>query len=429
MGVCIILYICGIVYMVMLRKNRLPKICHGQTALRVFWCMAAANTLAMFLFLSGNQYSISEIERNTYGKGKKAEELEITVGKEIRKKKITVEIQEQKYTPKQIKKMFETSVKQLNTLILGENKSRDHVDHDLNLVRKIPDTPIEVTWELNRYDVLNVYGEIQFAQVPKEGVKVKLQGTLSYEGEEFPYLTDVTVYPRKVSGETEIADKVKKLVKEEDEKTREISVVKLPEKLADKTITWNRKNDSRGYVILLLGMTAAVAVSMLKKQEEKKKNEQERKQMVRDYPEIVSKIVLLLGAGMTVRNAWKKVVIDYAGQREVTGEHKAYEEMAGTLHEIQSGVTEAEGYEHFGRRCGLPQYLKLGALLSQNLKKGTSGLTELLKTEAVQAFEERKNLARKTGEEASTKLLLPMFLMLAIVLVIVIVPAFLSVQL
>ena len=73
-------------------------------------------------------------------------------------------------------------------------------------------------------------------------------------------------------------------------------------------------------------------------------------------------------------------------------------------------------------------YVRLGALLSQNLRKGTKGLTQLLKTEALQAFEDRKANARRRGEEAGTKLLLPMFLMLSVVLVIVIVPAFLSMQ-
>ena len=43
-------------------------------------------------------------------------------------------------------------------------------------------------------------------------------------------------------------------------------------------------------------------------------------------------------------------------------------------------------------------------------------------------FEERKARARRLGEEAGTKLLLPMFLMLAEVLVIVVVPAFFTVQ-
>ncbi len=53
----------------------------------------------------------------------------------------------------------------------------------------------------------------------------------------------------------------------------------------------------------------------------------------------------------------------------------------------------------------------------------------MLRMEAIQAFEERKARAKRLGEEAGTKLLAPMFLMLAVVLVIVIVPAFLSIQL
>ena len=43
-------------------------------------------------------------------------------------------------------------------------------------------------------------------------------------------------------------------------------------------------------------------------------------------------------------------------------------------------------------------------------------------------FEERKDFAKKLGEEAGTKMLAPMFLMLGVVLVIIVVPAFFSVQ-
>ena len=48
--------------------------------------------------------------------------------------------------------------------------------------------------------------------------------------------------------------------------------------------------------------------------------------------------------------------------------------------------------------------------------------------ESVQAFEDRKARAKRMGEEAGTRLLIPMFLMLAEVLIIVVVPAFLSMQ-
>lgn len=67
-------------------------------------------------------------------------------------------------------------------------------------------------------------------------------------------------------------------------------------------------------------------------------------------------------------------------------------------------------------------------MLSQNLRKGTRGLTELLEREAEDAFEQRKNLAKKAGEEAGTKLMIPLFLMLIIVFAIVIVPAFFSIR-
>ena len=67
-------------------------------------------------------------------------------------------------------------------------------------------------------------------------------------------------------------------------------------------------------------------------------------------------------------------------------------------------------------------------LLSQNLRKGSKGLTDILEREAADAFEDRKKLAKKLGEEAGTKLMIPLFMMLAIVFAIVTVPAFFSIQ-
>ena len=71
--------------------------------------------------------------------------------------------------------------------------------------------------------------------------------------------------------------------------------------------------------------------------------------------------------------------------------------MIQTCHEMDSGVTESESYENFGRRCDVQVYIRLGALLSQNLRKGTKGLTELLKLESIQAFEERKHRQKAWG--------------------------------
>ena len=50
----------------------------------------------------------------------------------------------------------------------------------------------------------------------------------------------------------------------------------------------------------------------------------------------------------------------------------------------------------------------------------------LLRMGSEEAFSERKNQARRKGEEAGTKLLLPMGGMLLIVFVLILVPAFAS---
>ena len=107
---------------------------------------------------------------------------------------------------------------------------------------------------------------------------------------------------------------------------------------------------------------------------------------------------------------------------------KAYEEMIFTMNQMQGGVPEGECYENYGKRCGISCYRKLGTMLSQNLKKGSGGLSQLLEREAQESFEDRKNLAKKLGEEAGTKLMIPMFLMLIIVFAIVIIPAFFSIR-
>lgn len=68
-------------------------------------------------------------------------------------------------------------------------------------------------------------------------------------------------------------------------------------------------------------------------------------------------------------------------------------------------------------------YRTLSALLVQHLQKGSQGIELMLEEEAEKAQEMRKQQARIQGEQASTKLLFPMVLMLLIVFVILLVPA------
>lgn len=150
--------------------------------------------------------------------------------------------------------------------------------------------------------------------------------------------------------------------------------------------------------------------------------------MLMDYSEIVGKFSLLLGAGMNISLVWEKIALTYQAKRERGELQKryAYEEMLYTLYEIRDGVGELQAYENFGNRCSLSVYRRLSALIVQNVRKGAQGLQKLLEQEEWEAYEQRKARAKQAGEEAGTKLLLPMGIMLVIVLAILVVPVGMS---
>ena len=390
--------------------------------------------MAVFDYTQSASEITGGLPRNTYGQGKRTEELEVYAEGGGDKKDIQVEISERAYTEEEIKDLFVKCTQELDTLILGDNKSPDYIEKDMDLVTEIPGEPVSVSWELDRYDVMNVYGEINEERLREsfkgEGIMVTLKAVLTYqerEDKQALYECTVMVYPEKISGEEEVYQAVQRELKKSDENSRTKEVLTLPEEADGRKLHFYRKMDNRGNVLMVMAVIIFFLLYALKWQNQEKETEKKRKQMKLDYPEIVSKLTLLLGAGMTVKGAWRKIVSDYDG-KVCKNKRYAYEEMKYTCREMESGITESESYERFGRRCGIQEYIRLGALLSQNLRKGTKGLNDLLRLEAAQAFEERKARAKRLGEEAGTKLLIPMFLMLAVVLVIVVVPAFLSIQ-
>ena len=371
---------------------------------------AAGLIIALGILVTGADMACSRtqmtpsIERNDYGKGKKVEELDVQIGNKKKKVRTSVEVSERQYSAKEVQELFSRIIRKMDRLILAGNETLDRVDEDLDLVTDIPGEPVKVSWELDRYDVMDIQGKLKEQNISEKGVLVKLNAVLTYtanEKEQASYQCVACVYPKKLI---------------------------LPEMLDTNELRYYQAFNERGPVITVMGMMIGILLYALQKQNIRKAEEERKKQMIEDYPEVISKLTLYLGAGMTVKKAWRKITEGYMKEKEDENERYVYEEMRQTCHEMDSGVTEAEGYENFGRRCDLQIYIRLGALLSQNLRKGTKGLSELLKLESIQAFEERKARAKRLGEEAGTKLLLPMFLMLVVVLIIVIVPAFLTMQ-
>ncbi|MEA4846296.1 MAG: type II secretion system F family protein [Clostridiaceae bacterium] len=141
-----------------------------------------------------------------------------------------------------------------------------------------------------------------------------------------------------------------------------------------------------------------------------------------DFPDFLNKLVLLINAGMTVPRAWEKIVRD---RKEMT---PLYEELRTTYLEIKNGKPEMKAYEDFARRCRVREITKFITAVVQNLKKGNGDLVPLLKLQSNECWQLRKNMAKRLGEEASTKLVFPLMIMFIGILVIVILPAVLQLK-
>lgn len=369
------------------------------------------------------------VQRNAYGEGKKTEEYELTIEDELDKETFTLEVEEQQYTKAEVQELFQTVMARLDEVVLGENESFDRIEEDLNLVANLEDYPVDIQWDLDTYEVMSIDGKVREDKATNEGTLVKLRGTLSYGEEQTMYVRNMMVYAPTREGKDKLIYEVSEALKKREEATREEASFSLPEKVGGKDLTWSQKKEAKWYYVLVIGGVCSVYLVYREKEKIKKQAKQRKEELIREYPGMISKFTMLLGTGTTVKNAWEKIVQNYELQREQIGKQAVYEEMLCTYREMQGGISEVEAYEKFGKRCGVALYIKFGAMLAQNLRKGSKGISDLLQMEAIQSFENRKSAAKRLGEEAGTKLLMPMLGMLLVVLVMVMVPAFLTMQL
>ena len=382
-------------------------------------CLAAWGSAHSSPRLVGGNY----IRRNTYGGGDIPIELAAQIEGE-EEEIFQYVVGERKYTEEEAGALYQAAVETLPEVIAGQNDSLEDVRYDLDLVTRIEGYPFELSWESSSYALVNTEGTVDNTEL-QEGIVVMLTAHFRYEQWAWDHLMYVQVNPVVYTYREMLRSRIEELLHMEEERTGSEETMVLPDSMESKPIMWREIiEDSSGYLLLLV----LLAVGVLywgSGRELDRQLDQRKKELLLDYPEIVNKLALYMGAGMTIRNAFVKMGEDYKKYRKERRRY-VYEEILITCHELQSGKSESEAYDHFGRRCQVPAYMKLCTLLSQNIRKGSNDLLYMLRQEADNAFVERKNLAKKLGEEAGTKLLLPMMMMLCIVMVIIMIPAYFS---
>ena len=367
------------------------------------------------------------LRRNEKGQGERLEHLILEVGEE--NIPFEVNVSGQGYTPEELNQIFQEGIEKLDEIMLGKNQSLEVVTRDLLFVDRLPGKRLTVEWSVDSYEYLNHLGQLKEERIPQEGVLVEIEATLTYQGEFVIIQRAAHLYPKEYSTLERQLKALQESLERLDKETRNSEYILLPTEIENQPISWHLPPNYDYLGILVLGFVVAIMYILSEKQKEKAATRAQQEQMLLDYPKVIETFSLFIGAGMTPRVAWFRICELYLKQREEKGVRHVYEEMVFTMYEIKGGKAEAICYEDFGSRIGITFYRKFGALLAGNVKKGAKGMTQILRNLAEDAREERKNTAKRLGDEVGTKLMLPMFMMLGIVLIVVILPAFMSIQL
>ncbi len=387
--------------------------------LAVFLVLVIGN--AVYWVENTENYKIKDLKRDQW------KDLSYTLtamSEDGEKETIQIKVAKKKQSKEDIQKLLKEKEQKLIETVLGNNSSPNHVQYPLNLVTSIGEENILVEWEIDDKETLHYDGTIS-ENVPEQGKLVTLTATLIMEEVSENVTFCVNIYPNKKNGI--LQKKIQDYIDQGDENQNRVA---LPQKIGEKNISYYTEISHNAGYVFIFGMADVVCLFFLKDRELKTQVKERKEQLQDDYPEIVSKILLYYGAGLSVSSALENILQTYHQEKEEGGERRyAYEEMEMALTKIKSGVSEITALIEYGNRCGTHSYIKMVNIIIQNLRRGTREMTTVLKSEASGSILDKKHRKLKEGGEISTKLLGPMILMLIISIGIIIVPAFLSIPL
>lgn len=157
--------------------------------------------------------------------------------------------------------------------------------------------------------------------------------------------------------------------------------------------------------ILLLGVVMGIALGKYYLEEPSRKVKKRASDSVEEFPNMVTKLALMISSGMILREAW----ITAANSTEGT----LHELMLESCEQMQNGVSDIDAIHKFGVMSGSKEMKKFATELIQGIEKGSSELTGILMQQSDELWELKKQNMLQKGEAAATKLIIPTTIMFA----------------
>ena len=288
---------------------------------------------------------------------------------------------------------------------------------------------VKADWSFKPFGIIDSEGKVNTEKLQEIETIIQAEVTLECGAYERIYQFSFLLNKSKLSEKEQVLQEIENRIEQQMLEEGNTSI-ELPSEINGYHLKWTEKRENLTAKILILEMLAIILLFVFSKRKQKEEEKKKLQEMERDYADIVSQLALLIGAGMTAKQAWNRLTIQYQFKRncKMTEKRLVYEAILRMNGRFLEGMSERIVYQQFREEIPAPCYHKLMRILLSALEKGTQGVAILLEEESRLAFEQKILFAKKRGEEASTKMLGPLMFMLVIVMGIVIFPAMIGLQ-
>lgn len=143
-------------------------------------------------------------------------------------------------------------------------------------------------------------------------------------------------------------------------------------------------------IFLIAGPVVAVGAYILTDSIEEENFKKRSKAIRYDFPEFLTKLVLLVNAGLTLERAWWTILKDIKGEPTIL-----IKELTKTYNDMSSNIPKSKCLNDLSKRCKIPEVSKFTSIVLQNISRGSDSMVFMLQQLSDECWEERKQMAKQ----------------------------------
>lgn len=165
-------------------------------------------------------------------------------------------------------------------------------------------------------------------------------------------------------------------------------------------------------ILLILVLLFIAAFWNLSLSKMKEKMQKRREECEAEFPNMVSKLALLINSGMVLREAWRVTAYGKEGT--------LYTLMKQACEDMENGESDVGAIYKFGVTSDSASIKKFTSAMIQGMQKGNSELADFMVSQTSELWAHKRQMALQQGEVAAGKLIIPLGITFAGIIMIIV---------